>query len=99
MQNPGMHTPSSSNATTEAIRERAAAGIDRAASTAHQTVDKLTTAANSTKERLAATGELWMTQSQRAMEYTRDCVRTHPLAALGIAVAAGVLISRITSRR
>lgn len=98
MQNPGMQS-TGSGADIEAARERAQAGIDRAATAAHQTVDKLASAAGSTKERLVATGEQWYAQSQRGLEYTRECVRSHPLASIGIAVAAGILISRLTSSR
>ena len=96
MQNPGMQ---STNADIEATRERAQAGIDRAASSAHQAVDKVAAAALSTKDRLMATGEQWYSQSQRGVEYTRECVRSNPLAAIGIALAAGILISRLTSSR
>lgn len=100
MQNPGMQSTGSTGAADiEATRERAQAGIDRAASSAHQTVDRLASAALSTKDRLLATGEQWYSQSQRGVEYTRECVRSHPLASIGIAVAAGLLIGKLTSTR
>jgi ElaB/YqjD/DUF883 family membrane-anchored ribosome-binding protein len=108
MQNPGMPGSTSTDAKTDAMREQTQAGIDRAASTAHDTVDKVAGAASSakdrlasaaaaTKERLSEKGSEWYQQSQHAIECTRDCVRTHPLASIGIAVVAGMLISRITS--
>ena len=98
MQNPGMQS-TGSGADIEAARDRTQAGIDRAAASAHQTVDKLASAALSTKDRLLSTGEEWYAQSQRGVEYTRECVRSHPLASIGIALAAGMLISRLTSSR
>jgi ElaB/YqjD/DUF883 family membrane-anchored ribosome-binding protein len=110
MQNPGMPGSTSTGANADAMREQAQAGIDRAASTAHETVDKVAGAASSAKDRLAsaaaATKERlseksteWYEQSQRAIDCTRDCVRTHPLASIGVAMLAGALISRIASSR
>jgi len=97
MQNPGMQ--STPGADIEATRDRAQAGIDRAAASAHQTVDKLASAAFSTKDRLMATGEQWYAQGERGVEYTRELVRSNPLASIGIALAAGILISKLTSTR
>lgn len=99
MQNPGMQTSGASGSDIESARERAQAGIDRAASSAHQTVDRLASAALSTKDRLLATGEQWYAQGQRGIEYSREAVRANPLAAVGIALAAGYIISRLTSSR
>ena len=87
------------NYDTEAMHERASASIDRASSTAHQTVDKLAEQAAQAKERLMASGEQWAQQGQQYMDHTRDMVRANPLAAIGIAVAAGMLLSKLTSRR
>lgn len=87
------------NLDTEAMRERASANIDRASSTAHQTVDRLSAQAQAAKERLMASGEQWAEQGQQYMEQTREVVRANPLAAIGIAVAAGILLSKLTSRR
>lgn len=84
---------------TEAMRERASASIDRASSGAHQTVDRLASQAQAARERLMASGEEWAQQGQQYMEQTRDMVRANPLAAVGIAVAAGILLSKLTSRR
>jgi ElaB/YqjD/DUF883 family membrane-anchored ribosome-binding protein len=89
MQNPGMQSSTGGDRN----------GIDRAAASAHQTVDKVASAAQSTKDRLLTTGEQWYVQSQRGVEYTRECVRSHPLASVAVAVAAGVLISRLFSSR
>lgn len=84
---------------TEAMRERASAKLERASSAAHQTVDKLASQAQAAKERLAASSEEWAEQGQQYVEHTREMVRANPLAAIGIAVAAGILLSKLTSRR
>jgi len=89
----------SGNFDTEAMRERASASIDRGASAAHQTVDRLSSQAQAAKERLMASGEQWAEQGQQYVEHTREMVRANPLAAIGIAVAAGMLLSKLTSRR
>lgn len=98
MANTGYET-SGSSMDTDAIRERTAAGIEKASSTAHQTVDRLASAAASAKESLLASGEEWAAQGQQYMEQTRQAVRNNPLAAIGIAVAAGILLSKLTSRK
>ncbi|MBX6393799.1 MAG: DUF883 family protein [Burkholderiales bacterium] len=84
---------------TEAMRERASATLERASSTAHQTVDRLASRAQQAKERLVESSEQWMSQGQHYIEQTREMVRANPLAAVGIAVAAGILLSKLTSRR
>ena len=72
------------NFDTEALRERAS-------STAHQAVDRLASQAQAAKERLVASGEQWAEQGQHYVEHTRELVRANPLAAVGIAVAAGIV--------
>jgi ElaB/YqjD/DUF883 family membrane-anchored ribosome-binding protein len=47
---------------------------------------------------LVASGEQWAEQGQHYVEHTRELVRANPLAAVGIAVAAGMLLSKLTSR-
>ena len=87
------------NFDTEALRERASATVERASSTAHQAVDRLASQAQAAKERLVASGEQWAEQGQHYVEHTRELVRANPLAAVGIAVAAGIVLSKLTSRR
>lgn len=100
MQTSGMQGSTSGGSyDTEAMRERASASIDRASSSAHDTVDKLASSAQAAKERLLASGEQWASQGQQYMEQTREMVRANPLAAVGIAIAAGMLLSKLTSRR
>ncbi|HLU76479.1 MAG TPA: hypothetical protein VKZ48_01095 [Burkholderiales bacterium] len=98
MQTSDMQGGTGGSFDTEAMRERASANIERASSSAHQTVDKLASQAQAAKERLAASGEQWAEQGQQYLEQTRDMVRANPLAAIGIAVAAGILLSKLTSR-
>ncbi len=100
MQTSGMQGSGGSGSyDTEAMRERASASIERASSGAHQTVDRLASQAQAAKERLLASGEQWASQGQHYVDQTREMVRANPLAAVGIAVAAGMLLSKLTSRR
>lgn len=83
--------------TATQMGDKAHAGIDRLTQSAHSTIDRVTAAASSAAERLsegrlAATAQEWRTT-------TTQYVREHPLTAIGIAVAAGFLLSRLTSMR
>jgi ElaB/YqjD/DUF883 family membrane-anchored ribosome-binding protein len=87
--------------------DRAHSAVDRVAQTAHEAVDRIaskagpavdrvragaTTAADSMQARmedLAAMQEQWA-------EQMRDQVRAHPLAVVGLAVLAGMLLGRLS---
>ena len=73
--------------------------VDNIAAGAHQAVDKLAGAATQAAGTLEAKGEqLWDAQA-RFSETCRDYVREKPITSLGIAVAAGFLLSWVLSRR
>jgi ElaB/YqjD/DUF883 family membrane-anchored ribosome-binding protein len=78
---------------TEAARPM----VDRAASGAHQAVDRIAGVAGQAAETLGAKGEQLMDAQTRAMEQCRGYVRDNPLASLGIAIAAGFVLSRLLS--
>ena len=74
-------------------------GLDRISETAQQTMDRLTRAASIAADRLTdRSEELWALRG-RAVDTARSYAREHPLATLGIAIAVGVLLSRLISRR
>ena len=69
--------------------------IDRVADTAHGAIDR----ASEMAERLGdKTDELWGMKDDY-VERARDYVKHNPLVALGIALAAGYLFGKISSRR
>jgi ElaB/YqjD/DUF883 family membrane-anchored ribosome-binding protein len=70
--------------------DRAAAGIERLSSTAHHAV----TAAH----QLADQGQRLVSTGDHLAEMTRDCVRHHPIASVGVAVGVGLLLSLLTRR-
>ena len=73
--------------------------VDRIASGAHQAVDKIAGAAGQAAENLGVSGEQLKNAQMQAMEQCRVYVRDHPVASLGIAIAAGFLLSRLWSSR
>ena len=83
----------------ENIAEKAGATLNQLSDAAQQTVDRVTEAASQAAQRLGEhADELWALQ-QRATESTRSYVRDHPIAAIAIAIAVGLLLARLTSRR
>lgn len=104
MQNTGMQgsTQGAGAAATrfaENIAEKAGTSLGELQHTAQQTMDRVTEAASQAAQRLSAhSDELWAMQD-RAMESTRNYVRAHPIAAIGIAIAIGLILSKLTSRR
>jgi ElaB/YqjD/DUF883 family membrane-anchored ribosome-binding protein len=87
--------------------ERAHGAVDRVAQTAHQAVDRIASKAAPAVERMRSTAmdaadsmqsrmdDLTVMQEQWA-ESMRDQVRAHPLAVVGLAVLAGMLLGRLT---
>ena len=81
------------------VSDAAGPAVDRVASGAHQTVSKIASAAGQAAETLGAKGEQIRNVPLRAMEQCRGYVRDYPVTALGIAVAAGFLLSRLWRSR
>ena len=87
--------------------DRAHSAVDRVAQTAHEAVDRIASKAAPAVERARATAtsaadsvqarmeDLAAMQEQWA-ESARDQVRAHPLAVVGLAVLAGLLIGRLS---
>jgi ElaB/YqjD/DUF883 family membrane-anchored ribosome-binding protein len=73
--------------------------IDKAANSAHEAVDKVASATNQAAEALGEKGEQLKHAEQQLMENCRGYVRDNPITSLGIAVAAGFLLSRVLSGR
>ncbi len=73
--------------------------VDRIASGAHQAVDKFASAAGQAADALGVKGEQLKNAQVRAMEQCRGYVRDNPVTAMGIAIAAGFVLSRLLSSR
>jgi ElaB/YqjD/DUF883 family membrane-anchored ribosome-binding protein len=81
------------------MSDKAHAGVDRLSASAHQTIDKVASAATSAADRFGVTESRFAHNAQEFKESTCAYVRAHPMTAVGIAVAAGYLLSRLTSFR
>ena len=66
--------------------------------TASSTEERLREAAAAGEQRLRETGEEARIAAERAMDHVREYTKENPLAAAGIAFAAGVILSRLFSR-
>lgn len=73
--------------------------IDKASQSAHEAVDKIASATNQAAEALGEKGEQLKNAEQKLMESCRGYVQENPITSLGIAVAAGFLLSRVLSGR
>jgi ElaB/YqjD/DUF883 family membrane-anchored ribosome-binding protein len=92
------YTDSTIGRTGEAMGDKAHAGIDRVSSTAHDAVDQAASLASSAAERFGSKSRDVLAMRDQWMNVTRECVRDHPFATVGVALAAGYLLSRITAR-
>jgi ElaB/YqjD/DUF883 family membrane-anchored ribosome-binding protein len=73
--------------------------IDRMSQGAHRAVDSAADSAGAMAERLGQKGEEWLEMKDNWVKGASDYVREHPIAALGIAAAAGYLFSVISRWR
>ncbi|MDI1232350.1 MAG: DUF883 domain-containing protein [Methylobacter sp.] len=72
--------------------------IDKAASSAHEALDKVASVTNQATEALGEKGEQLINAEQQLTENCCGYVRENPVTSLGIAVAAGFLLSRLLNR-
>lgn len=99
----GKNVSSIDNATTGAhqtidkLSQAARPAVDRVTTGAHQAVDKLAGVAASAAESIDAKSEQLKQAKNRLTEASRDYVRENPLSSIGIAVAAGFVLSRLFS--
>jgi ElaB/YqjD/DUF883 family membrane-anchored ribosome-binding protein len=73
--------------------------IERVSSGAHDAVDRVAQTASQYAERFGEQAEALMEMKDNWVEGARDYVREHPIAALGMAVAAGYVLSMLMRSR
>jgi ElaB/YqjD/DUF883 family membrane-anchored ribosome-binding protein len=73
--------------------------VDRIASSAHQAVDNIAEAASHAADTLGEKSGQFKEVQARFMEDCNNYVRENPMASLGMAAAAGFLLSRMLSSR
>jgi ElaB/YqjD/DUF883 family membrane-anchored ribosome-binding protein len=72
---------------------------DKASDFAHEAGEKIASAANQAADALGEKGEQLKNAEQRLMKDCCGYVQNNPATSLGIAVAAGFLLSRLLSAR
>jgi len=73
--------------------------IEHYSTGAHEAVDRAAQTAAAVAERFGEKAEEWLEMKDNWVEGAREYVREHPVAALGIAAAAGYIISMIMRSR
>jgi ElaB/YqjD/DUF883 family membrane-anchored ribosome-binding protein len=99
-QNPpfGSEAATASDDAIRRVAQGAHTIVDRVAEKAGPAVERLRSGVNTAAESVrSGTSELTDLQ-QRWLEGCRTCVRDHPLASIGVAVAAGMIVSRLLER-
>jgi len=72
--------------------------VDRLSQTAHQSVDRAAQAASSVADRVSEKYEELHAMQEDWVEAGREYVKEHPVAAIGMALAAGYLLSMLMRR-
>lgn len=82
----------------ERVAKSAHSGIDAAADAAAPVVERVSAAAHDAVTRADAAGEALGERGDKLIASTSAYMREHPIASLGMAVAAGYVLSRLLSR-
>lgn len=73
--------------------------VERTTGAAHEAVDRVAQTATAYAERFGEKAEEWLEMKDNWVEGAREYVREHPVAALGIAAAAGYILSMLMRSR
>jgi ElaB/YqjD/DUF883 family membrane-anchored ribosome-binding protein len=87
------------HSTIDKFTEAARPAVDRMASGAHQAVDKVAGVATQAAESLGVKGDQLKEAQDRMIEGITGYMKANPVASLGVAVAAGFVLSRLMSSR
>ncbi|MGJ0430491.1 DUF883 family protein [Methylobacter sp.] len=71
--------------------------IDKLSSTAEEAAEKIASVTSQATEVLGEKGEQLKELEEQLMEDARDYIREHPITSMGIALAAGFMLSQITT--
>jgi len=73
--------------------------IDKVSNYAHEAIDKVASVSNQAADAIDEKGGQLKNAEQRLMKDCQTYIRDNPVTSLGIAVAAGFLLSRLLSGR
>lgn len=93
----GSNTVANAHNSINKAADVARPAVDRIANSAHQAVDKLAGVAAGAADTLSARSAQIREAQAKLTGQARSYVSAHPLATVGIAVAAGFLLSRLFS--
>jgi ElaB/YqjD/DUF883 family membrane-anchored ribosome-binding protein len=93
------NTSASVHGTIDKMSASARPAVDRLSSGAHQAVDKIAMAASDAAESIGDKADQLKDVQARMTEECRGYVRDNPLAAVGIALATGFVLSRLLRSR
>jgi ElaB/YqjD/DUF883 family membrane-anchored ribosome-binding protein len=80
------------------VADPARHAIDSLSSTAHETVDKLATSAGNTASRFADQTRRLTEAPGKAVDHSTSMIQNRPFEAVGIALALGFIVGRLTAR-
>jgi ElaB/YqjD/DUF883 family membrane-anchored ribosome-binding protein len=92
-------TTTNGGANVDNLQQTLEHGVERATVAAHHTIDSMSDAATHAAGAVGGKGDQLQDSGRRVVERAGGYVREHPVASLGIAVAAGYLLSRLLSAR
>lgn len=95
---PATNTGSSTGSTTSKVAEKAHRAIDESASRAENLERKMRDKAGQAQDKLAASRERATARMDESLGEVEAFVRERPLAATGIAFAAGVFLAALLRR-
>ena len=81
------------------VADQISSGIDEVTRSASRFSERLRNNGSALQEELSAASERFGEGAKRMGSVATEQIRAHPLAAIGIAVAAGVIVSRLMRRR
>ncbi|MEO7762307.1 MAG: DUF883 C-terminal domain-containing protein [Casimicrobiaceae bacterium] len=90
---------SSAHKAIDKATDAARPAVDRVAAGAHQVVDKLAGAATNAADTITMKKDQLQDVQARLTDSCREYVQENPITSLGIAVAAGFVLSRLLSSR
>jgi ElaB/YqjD/DUF883 family membrane-anchored ribosome-binding protein len=83
----------------ERVVQGAHQAVDRMAEKAAPAVERLRGHVGGATEHLQSRTSRVMAMEEEWIEATRACVREHPIASIGVAVLAGMVLNKLTSSR
>ena len=86
------------HSTIDKMAEPARSTVDRLSSAAHETVDKLASNATHMADRFSEQTRRVTDAPVKALDYSKSWIQDKPLEAVGVALAIGFILGRLTAR-